>query len=123
MAHEVANALDARLDVCLVRKLGMPRDRRLVMRAIASGRVRVLNEDASERTEIPEMAIEAAPREEQAELDRRERAYRDDRTPVELTAGQSSCSTWLGDRRDVRAAVQAGRAHNRAQCCANTRSL
>jgi putative phosphoribosyl transferase len=84
VAYEVARALDAPLDVFLVRKLGTPGHRELAMGAIASGGVRILNEDVVGSYRIPTAAIDEVAREEQAELDRREREYRDDRTPVEL---------------------------------------
>ena len=77
VAYEVARGLDARLDIFLVRKLGLPGHRELAMGAIASGGVRVLNDDVVSWYRVPATAIDAAAREEQAELDRRERAYRD----------------------------------------------
>ena len=54
------------------------------MGAIASGSVRVLNEDVVSEYRIPDAAIDEVARTEQAELERRERAYRDGRTPVDL---------------------------------------
>lgn len=84
VAYEVASALDAPLDVFLVRKLGTPGHRELAMGAIASGGVRVLNEDVVRWYGIPEAAIESVAREEAAELARRERAYRDDRPAPQL---------------------------------------
>jgi predicted phosphoribosyltransferase len=76
---EVARALGAPLDVFVVRKLGLPGHPELAMGAIASGNVRVLNDDAVRWYRIPESAIEAAARDERPELERRERAYRDGR--------------------------------------------
>jgi len=84
VAYEVASALDAPLDVFLVRKLGTPGHRELAMGAIASGGVRVLNEDVVRWYGIPEAAIQSVAREEAAELARRERAYRDDRPAPHL---------------------------------------
>lgn len=81
---EVARALDAPLDIFLVRKLGLPGHPELAMGAIASGGVRVLNHDVVSWYRIPETVIDQAAREEQIELERRERAYRDGRTPAEL---------------------------------------
>src|SRR5881275_780343 len=78
VAYEVASALGAPLDVFLVRKLGTPGHRELAMGAIASGGVRVLNDDVVRWYGIPETAIERVAREEEQELQRRERAYRDD---------------------------------------------
>ncbi len=79
VAFEVAKALDVPLDIFLVRKLGVPGHRELAMGAIASGGVRVLNEDVVQGLNIPHRTIEAVTSEEQQELERRERAYRGDR--------------------------------------------
>jgi predicted phosphoribosyltransferase len=84
VAHEVSHALDAPLDVFVVRKLGVPGHRELAMGAIASGGVRVLNEDVVRAYRISETVIDRVAREEQGELERRERTYRSGRTPVEL---------------------------------------
>src|SRR5207253_3828478 len=77
VAFEVARALNAPLDVFLVRKLGVPGHEELAMGAIASGGVRVLNRDVVDALRIPRAMIEAATRREQEELARRERLYRD----------------------------------------------
>ena len=84
VAYEVALALDAPLDVFLVRKLGLPGHEELAMGAIASGGVRVLNEDLVRRLRIPDHVIDAVAAEEKEELERRERLYRDDRPPPEV---------------------------------------
>jgi putative phosphoribosyl transferase len=84
VAFEVAQALGADLDIFLVRKLGVPGHRELAMGAIASGGVRVLNHDVISWLQIPDQVIDDVAREEQAELERRERVYRDDRPPVDL---------------------------------------
>jgi predicted phosphoribosyltransferase len=84
VAHEVSRALDAPLDVFLVRKLGVPGHRELAMGAIASGGVRVLNEDVIAAYRLPSDVIDRVADEEQSELERRERAYREGRAPVEL---------------------------------------
>src|SRR5688500_4961700 len=67
VAYEVARALDAPLDVFLVRKLGLPGHRELAMGAIASGGVRVLNDEVVSWYRVPEPVINAIAREEQAE--------------------------------------------------------
>src|SRR5947209_1223469 len=59
VAVEVAEALDAPLDVFVVRKLGMPGHPEFAMGAIASGGVRVLSDDVVAWYRIPEAAIEA----------------------------------------------------------------
>src|SRR6476659_9809082 len=79
VGYEVAHALGAPLDVFLVRKLGVPGREELAMGAIASGGVRVLNEDVVEQLHIPQTWISAVAAEEGAELARREEAYRDGR--------------------------------------------
>src|SRR5881397_3266638 len=78
VAYEVASALGVPMDVFLVRKLGTPGHRELAMGAIASGGIRVLNDDVVRWYGIPDAAIESVAREEEQELLRRERAYRGD---------------------------------------------
>src|SRR6516164_2617566 len=60
VAFEVARALRAPLDVFLVRKLGVPGQEELAMGAIASGGVRVLNEDVVQTLQIPEEVLDVA---------------------------------------------------------------
>jgi putative phosphoribosyl transferase len=84
VAFEVAQALRAPLDVFLVRKLGTPGQAELAMGAIASGGVRVLNPSVIQYLEIPREIIDKITISEQKELERRERAYRDDRPPFEV---------------------------------------
>lgn len=81
VAFEVARALRAPLDVFLVRKLGVPGHEELAMGAIATGGVRVLNEEVTSRIHIPSSVIDEVARREEQELERRERLYRGDRTP------------------------------------------
>jgi len=84
VAFEVARELGAPLDVFVVRKLGVPAHRELAMGAIASGGVRILNDDVVRWYGIPTAAIDAVAREEQSELERRERLYRADLPPLDL---------------------------------------
>src|SRR5438067_875692 len=84
VAFEVAQALGAPLDVFLVRKLGVPGREELAMGAIASGGVRVLNEEAVRVLHIGREVIEGVTHDELRELERRERAYRDDRPSPEV---------------------------------------
>lgn len=79
VAFEVAKALNADLDVILVRKLGMPGQQELAMGAIAWGGVRVLNEGVIRRSQISESALEEVAAKEQQELARREQLYRNNR--------------------------------------------
>jgi predicted phosphoribosyltransferase len=84
VAYEVARALNAPLDVFLVRKLGVPGHEELAMGAVAAGGMRVLNEDVVRALGIPEYVIEEIAKQEQRELARRERLYRDDRPPPDI---------------------------------------
>ena len=81
VAYEVARALGAPLDVFLVRKLGVPGYEELAMGAVATGGVRVLNEQVVGGLRIPEHVIEAVAASEQQELARLERLYRGERPP------------------------------------------
>ena len=85
VGFQVANELKARLDVFLVRKLGVPGHEELAMGAIASGGVRVLNEDVIRRIPISHEIIERVAAKEQLELRRRELAYRDDTSPIDIS--------------------------------------
>jgi putative phosphoribosyl transferase len=85
VGFEVAAALHAPLDVFLVRKLGVPGNEELAMGAIASGGVCVLNEGVVRTLNIPDKVIEAVARREQQELERRERLYRDNRPPLDVS--------------------------------------
>ena len=84
VAFEVARALRAPLDVYVVRKLGVPGQEELALGAIASGGVRVLNQDVVQSAGLDDAEIQAVTMREQAELERRERLYRGDRPPHEL---------------------------------------
>jgi putative phosphoribosyl transferase len=84
VAFEVAQALNAPLDVFLVRKLGVPGHEELAMGAIASGDVRVLNPTVVDSLHLSQAVIEAAVERERRELQRREIAYRADRPPPQV---------------------------------------
>jgi putative phosphoribosyl transferase len=79
VGYEVARALGVPLDVFLVRKLGVPGHEELAMGAIASGGVRVLNEDVVSELRISDRWVDVVAARELAELRRREEAYRDGR--------------------------------------------
>jgi predicted phosphoribosyltransferase len=85
VAYEIARALESPLDVFLVRKLGTPGHPELAMGAIASGGIRVLNEEVVQALNIPQQQIEAVAAHEQRELERRDAAYRKGRSLPELT--------------------------------------
>jgi putative phosphoribosyl transferase len=84
VAFEVAKALRAPLDIFLVRKLGVPGHEELAMGAIATGGVRVLNDDVVSYLGISVDVIDAVASMELRELERREHAYRGDRPEPEV---------------------------------------
>ncbi len=84
VAYEVALALNTPLDIFIVRKLGLPGREELAFGAIASGGVRVLNDDIVQTLKIPQTMIDMVTRRELQELERRERAYRGDRHGPEV---------------------------------------
>lgn len=84
VASEVALALNAPLDVFIVRKLGLPGREELAIGAIASGGIRVLNHDIIRMLNIPEEVINLVARREMQELTRREQIYRGDRPGMEV---------------------------------------
>jgi putative phosphoribosyl transferase len=85
VAYEVARALGAPLDVFVVRKLGVPGHEELAMGALASGGVCVLNDEVIRSHGITKEDILEATRAEGQELGRRDRAYRGDRPPAEIS--------------------------------------
>jgi len=116
VAYEVARSLSAPLDIFVVRKLGVPGHRELAMGAIASGGVKVLNDDVVGWYRIPTAVIDEVAREEAIELERREQTYRGQLPPLDLRDrivllvddGLATGST-------MKAAVMAVRAHNPAR--------
>jgi predicted phosphoribosyltransferase len=82
VAFEVAQRLQAPLDVFVVRKLGVPGHEELAMGAIASGGVRVLNRRLIGQLGVGDAAVERVTAVETRELERRERAYRGESAPV-----------------------------------------
>src|ERR1044072_6257233 len=84
VAHEVAKHLRVPLDVFIVRKLGVPGFEELAAGAIASGGVRVLNEDVMRAIPHADEAIEAVTARETAELERREHEYSEGQQAPEL---------------------------------------
>ncbi|MCW2885743.1 MAG: phosphoribosyltransferase [Streptosporangiaceae bacterium] len=85
VAFEIARALDARLDVIVVRKLGVPRQPELAMGALGEGGVRIVNDDIVHKGHIrPDQMAEVQER-EQAELQERDRRFRAGRSRVPLT--------------------------------------
>ncbi|HZQ80487.1 MAG TPA: phosphoribosyltransferase family protein [Gaiellaceae bacterium] len=111
VAAEVAAELAAPLDVYLVRKLGVPRQPELALGAIASGGVRVLNDDVVRAAGITAEELDELTRREQGELDARELLYRGERPALEL-AGRTVVlvDDGLATGATMRAAVEAVRA-------------
>ena len=85
VAYEVARTLDLPLDVFVVRKLGAPGHEEFAIGAIATGGVRVLNQEAIQLLGITQSEIERITMLEQQELKRREKMYRGGRTAVDVT--------------------------------------
>ena len=88
VAREVAVALGAPLDVLVVRKIGAPFNPELALGAIAFGGVTVYNEELLAELGLEEAELDGVRRREQAELNRRERAYRGER-PMPDLAGKT----------------------------------
>jgi putative phosphoribosyl transferase len=84
LAYEVAHALHAPLDVFVVRKLGLPAHPEFAMGAIASGGIRVIDQDVMSRFGVTDEELAAIAATEERELDRRERRYRDDLPSVDV---------------------------------------
>ena len=84
VAYEVATALNVRLDLMLVRKLGAPSHPEYAMGAIASGGVQILNDDALRAHPIDRASFDAVVARETQELSRREKVYRGNRPPPQL---------------------------------------
>jgi putative phosphoribosyl transferase len=88
VGYEVARALNAPLDIMLVRKLGVPGHEEMAMGAIASGGIRILSDEVIAAFGISEPVIAAVAGQEEEELDRREKIYRGDR-PFPMISGRS----------------------------------
>jgi putative phosphoribosyl transferase len=84
VAFEVAQRLSVPLDVFVVRKLGVPGFEELALGAIASGGVRVLNEDVVRALPNADQLVESVTAREIAEVERREQTYRDGRPAPDL---------------------------------------
>ena len=115
VAAEVASALDAPLDVLVVRKLGVPWQPELAMGAVASGDVRVLNPDVLAAAAVSAEDLAAVTERERVELRRREAAYRGDRPPVPVAGAiVVLVDDGLATGASAAAAIQAARAREPA---------
>jgi len=85
VAFEVARELKAPLDVFVLRKLGVPGHEELAFGAIASGGTRILDRNTIEAFGLTGLDIERVTRSERLELERRERAYRGSRPPLDVS--------------------------------------
>lgn len=112
VAFEIAQALGAPLDVLIVRKLGVPGHEELAMGAIATGGVRVLNDDIVRQLHIPPHVIDAVAEQERKILATRERMWRGDRPPLDLTGKDAVLvDDGIATGASVRVAVRAAREH------------
>ncbi|MGZ4358851.1 MAG: phosphoribosyltransferase [Gaiellaceae bacterium] len=110
VAAELAGALGVALEVFVVRKLGVPRQEELAFGAIASAGTRVVNRELVEHLRLPPELVAAVERRERRELERRERLYRGDRPPVDLTGRTAILvDDGLATGATMRAAIAAAR--------------
>jgi predicted phosphoribosyltransferase len=116
VGFEVARALEAPLDVFVVRKLGVPGHEELAFGAVASGGARILNRDVIRHIGLSSDVIDAVSERERAELARRERLYRGDR-PDRRLAGKTVIvvDDGLATGASMRAAIAAVRAQSPAR--------
>ena len=112
VGYEVSRALNAPLDVFVVRKVGVPGHEELAMGAVASGGVNVVNEDVLDMLRIPREMFQVVARKELQEVERREKEYRGDKARPDLKGktvilvddGLATGSTMLAAVRAVRLA-------------------
>lgn len=116
VAFAIAQTLNVRLDILLVRKLGVPGHEEYAMGAIASGGWTVLHRDAVDTLGITKAAIDEVTRRESAELTRREQLYRGSRPPPNLRGRVVILvDDGLATGASMQVALQAVRAENPAQ--------
>ncbi|WP_019499375.1 phosphoribosyltransferase [Pseudanabaena sp. PCC 6802] len=108
VAFEVAKALHVPLDICLVRKLGIPGHQELAMGAIAMHGIQVLNHSIIKKLGVDRATIERVTASEKQELARRDRLYRGDR-PFPDLHGQTVIliDDGIATGATIRAAIQA----------------
>lgn len=110
VACEIAQIIKAPMDLLIVRKLGMPGEEELAIGAIASGGIRILNEDIIDILGINQMTVDRVTEQETAELQRREQQYRGgrptpdlrDRKVILVDDGLATGATMLAAIRSVR---------------------
>jgi len=116
VAFEVARALDAPLDVIVVRKLGVPFQPELAMGAIGEAGVRVLNLDVLSMAGVDDAELTAVEDRERAELERRAARFRQGR-PMTSLVGRTAVvvDDGIATGSTARAACQVARAHGAAR--------
>jgi predicted phosphoribosyltransferase len=113
VAAAVARALGAPFDVFVVRKLGVPAQPELAMGAVASGGVRVINDDVVRPAGVPASVLDEVTARERAVVEARERLYRGDRPPPPLSGRDIVLvDDGLATGATMRAAVEAVRMHD-----------
>ncbi len=116
VAYEVARALDAPLDVIVVRKLGVPFQPELGMGAIGEDGVRIINDEIVGMARISESDLAAVEARERAELERRARRFRGDRPRIPLTGRTAVIvDDGIATGSTARAACQVARAEGAAR--------
>lgn len=116
VAFEVAKELNLKMDIFIVRKLGVPGNEELAMGAIASGNIRVLNEDVIRSFRIPQTEIDESTANELRELERRERIYRKNRLMPKISGSTVILiDDGLATGATMRAAVAAVKTKNPAK--------
>ncbi len=119
VAYEVARSLDLPLDVFLVLKLGAPGQPELALGAVAGKGLCVLNDEVVRALGVSKVEIYAAARHDFPELARRERAYRGERSPVEVARKTAILvDDGLATGASMRAAIQALRGSEPARIVA-----
>ncbi|HYM00637.1 MAG TPA: phosphoribosyltransferase [Blastocatellia bacterium] len=119
VGFEVARAINAPLDVFIVRKLGVPFQPELAMGAIATGGIKVINNDVVESLRITSEELDSVAERELAELHRRERVYRGDRqAPVIEGKTIVLVDDGIATGTTMRAAIKALRKQNPARIVA-----
>lgn len=116
VAYEVATALQAPLDIIVVRKVGVPFQPELAMGAIGEGDVRIVNERVMQVTGLTDREFGAAEAREREELARRALRFRGDRRRVPLTGRTALIvDDGIATGSTVRAACHVARAHGAAR--------
>lgn len=116
VAAEIARALDAPMDVIVVRKLGVPGHEELAMGAIGEGGVKVLHPDVVDPLGISPDEIQLVERRESAELERRVEAFRGGGAPPDLAGRQVVIvDDGIATGSTIRAACQVARAKGAAR--------